>query len=123
MGTHIYCGNPSPAQRPWRPRGQDVEVVYHRFPSDGPSKSIGASQLLKCGAPEEQVGKHALKSMWKHALKSMLQHSFKALLVRVYRESAHATDSVGDVIPTGGTSLWIHLKLFFVWFNSNILYV
>ncbi|CAL8379833.1 unnamed protein product [Gadus morhua 'NCC'] len=34
------CGNPSRAQRPWRPRGQVVEAVYHRFSRDGakPSK-------------------------------------------------------------------------------------
>ncbi|CAL8339236.1 unnamed protein product [Boreogadus saida] len=37
------CGNPSMAQRPWRPRGQVVEAVYHRFSSDGASKSIGAN--------------------------------------------------------------------------------
>ena len=32
-----------------------MEVVYHRFPTNGASKSIGASKSLKCGAPEEQV--------------------------------------------------------------------
>ncbi|CAL8369847.1 unnamed protein product [Gadus morhua 'NCC'] len=29
------CGNPSLAQHPWRPRGQVVEAVYHRFSTDG----------------------------------------------------------------------------------------
>ncbi|CAL8406356.1 unnamed protein product [Arctogadus glacialis] len=37
------CGNPSLAQRPWRPRGQVVEAVYHRFSTDGASKNIGAN--------------------------------------------------------------------------------
>ncbi|CAL8337231.1 unnamed protein product [Boreogadus saida] len=37
------CGNQSPAQRPWRPRGQVVEAVYHRFTTDGANKSIGAN--------------------------------------------------------------------------------
>ncbi|CAL8387260.1 unnamed protein product [Gadus morhua 'NCC'] len=37
------CGNPSQAQRPWRPRGQGVEAVYHRFSTDGASKNIGAN--------------------------------------------------------------------------------
>ena len=38
------CGNLSLAQRPWRPRGQVVEAVYHRFSKDGASKNIGANQ-------------------------------------------------------------------------------
>ncbi|CAL8369773.1 unnamed protein product [Gadus morhua 'NCC'] len=37
------CGNPSLAQRPWRPRGQVVEAVYHRFSTDGASKNIWAN--------------------------------------------------------------------------------
>ncbi|XP_056436540.1 ELKS/Rab6-interacting/CAST family member 1-like [Gadus chalcogrammus] len=37
------CGNPSQSQRPWRPRGQVVEAVYHRFSTDGASKNIGAN--------------------------------------------------------------------------------
>ncbi|XP_030234867.1 ELKS/Rab6-interacting/CAST family member 1-like [Gadus morhua] len=37
------CGNPSLAQRPWRPMGQVVDAVYHRFPTDGASKNIGAN--------------------------------------------------------------------------------
>ena len=41
--SYIHCGNPSLAQRPWRPRGQVVEAVYHRFSSDGASKSMGAN--------------------------------------------------------------------------------
>ena len=57
--------------------------------------------------------------MWKHALKSMLPHSFRALLVRVCGE----TSLVGDVIPPGGTRLWIPPKLGFVWFDSNTIFV
>ena len=37
----------------WGGLGKVVEAVYHRFPPDGASKSIGARQSLKCGAPEE----------------------------------------------------------------------
>ena len=39
---------------PGGPGGQVVETVYHRFPTDGASKSMGASQSLNCEAPEEQ---------------------------------------------------------------------
>ena len=57
--------------------------------------------------------------MGKHALKSMLPHSFRALLVRVCGE----TSLVGDVIPPGGTRLWIPPKLGFVWFDRYIISV
>ena len=39
----VFCGNPSLAQLPWRSWGQVVEAVYHRFPTDGASKNIGAN--------------------------------------------------------------------------------
>ena len=57
-----------------------MEAVYHRIPTDGASKSIGASQSLKCGTPEEQVEKHALKSM--------LLQLFRALPVCMRRDQS-----------------------------------
>ncbi|CAL8319270.1 unnamed protein product [Arctogadus glacialis] len=38
-----YASGRNTTPRPWRSRGQVVEVVYHRFSTDGASKSIGAN--------------------------------------------------------------------------------
>ena len=77
---YIILWQPVSGTAPMEAQWQVVEAVYHRFPSDGATKSIGASQSLECGVPEEQVGKHAFKSM--------LPHSFRVLLVLVCEETS-----------------------------------
>ena len=94
--------------------GQVVEAVYYKLPTDGDSKSIAASQSLKCGAPEEQVGKHALKSM--------LPHSSRALLVRVCGLRSDQSSWVRCFCPEEQDCGFLQSR-FIVQFSSMILYV
>ncbi|CAL8327575.1 unnamed protein product [Boreogadus saida] len=51
-GLHLRveeCGNPAPTQRPWKPRGQVVQGVYHPSPPEDAGDHIGAAPLKARG--------------------------------------------------------------------------
>ncbi|CAL8396543.1 unnamed protein product [Gadus morhua 'NCC'] len=86
------CGNPSLAQRPWRPMGQVVEAVYYKLPTDGdrflvsaPDAGVGVTSLwiISSSCSSEYIDMKALTGLlllvFGHGVSSVL-HSLQYFL-------------------------------------------